>query len=213
MASAAHRCTAEHRLRITGLEQCSATGVPPQGLWCAAKCYKKLYIRTSKLDKCNILSFVIRIRNTHTHIHWFIIDRFIQHACILIGQGFICRYIFMAIYSFAHPFRETGFCGVPSCVFDKLGCVADEVSLRNADLERTSPTNRARASSPVTASCQFFSGLFCFHCYITFLHQLFLLVSQRIPWAVPRLLSCSRSTALWISKVRRCLYECPASLF
>jgi hypothetical protein len=38
----------------------------------------------------------------------------------------MCRYIFMAMYSFIPPFREAKFCGVPSCVFEKLGCAAGE---------------------------------------------------------------------------------------
>jgi hypothetical protein len=32
----------------------------------------------------------------------------------------------MDMYSFVPSFREAKFCGVPSCVFDKLGCVAGE---------------------------------------------------------------------------------------
>jgi hypothetical protein len=49
-----------------------------------------------------------------------------SYACILIGQVFICRYIFMVIYSFVPPFREATFRGVPSCVFEKSGCAAGE---------------------------------------------------------------------------------------
>jgi hypothetical protein len=30
----------------------------------------------------------------------------------------------MAMYSFVPPFREAKFCGVLSCVIDKLGCAA-----------------------------------------------------------------------------------------
>jgi hypothetical protein len=37
----------------------------------------------------------------------------------------------MAMYSFVPPFREAKFFGVPSCVFDKLGCAAGEKSLQN----------------------------------------------------------------------------------
>jgi hypothetical protein len=40
----------------------------------------------------------------------------------------------MAMYSFVPPFRETKFCGVPSCVFDISGCATGEKRLRNADL-------------------------------------------------------------------------------
>jgi hypothetical protein len=36
-----------------------------------------------------------------------------SYACTLTGQGFICRYIFMVIYSFVPQFREAKFCGVP----------------------------------------------------------------------------------------------------
>jgi hypothetical protein len=32
----------------------------------------------------------------------------------------------MAMYIFVPPFRKAKFCGVPSCVFDKLGCAAGE---------------------------------------------------------------------------------------
>jgi hypothetical protein len=32
----------------------------------------------------------------------------------------------MDMYSFVPPFREAKFCGVPSCVFDNLGCAAGE---------------------------------------------------------------------------------------
>jgi hypothetical protein len=52
---------------------------------CYANFYKKLCIRTLWLEKGNILSFTIRIRNTHTH--WFIIDSFIQHVLCFV---FIC---------------------------------------------------------------------------------------------------------------------------
>jgi hypothetical protein len=60
------------------LEQCSATGVLPQGVRSAANFYQKLYIRTLYFEKDNISSFVIKILNTHTH--WFIINSFIQHV-------------------------------------------------------------------------------------------------------------------------------------
>jgi hypothetical protein len=40
----------------------------------------------------------------------------------------------MVIYSFVPPFREATFCGVPSCVCDKLGCAASERRLRNTAL-------------------------------------------------------------------------------
>jgi hypothetical protein len=42
----------------------------------------------------------------------------------------------MAIYSFVPPL-EAKFCGVPSCVFDKLGCAMGEKSLRNTVLDST----------------------------------------------------------------------------
>jgi hypothetical protein len=41
----------------------------------------------------------------------------------------------MAMYNFVPPFREVTFCGVPSCVFDKLGCAASEKGLRNTGLD------------------------------------------------------------------------------
>jgi hypothetical protein len=98
---------------------------------CAANFYKELHIRPLWLEKCNILSF-LREFVTHTHTGSLSIVLFnmcyvlFSYACFLIGQGFICRHIFMAMYSFVHPFREAKFCGVPSCVFDKLGCAAGE---------------------------------------------------------------------------------------
>jgi hypothetical protein len=46
----------------------------------------------------------------------------------------------MAMYSFVPHFLEAKFCGVPSCVFDKLGCAADEKMLRNTGLEYKSAT-------------------------------------------------------------------------
>jgi hypothetical protein len=47
-----------------------------------------------------------------------------SYASILMGQGFICRYIFVAMYIFVHSLHEAEFCGVPACVFGKLGCAA-----------------------------------------------------------------------------------------
>jgi hypothetical protein len=41
----------------------------------------------------------------------------------------------MVMYNFVLPFREATFCGVPSCVFDKLGCAASEKMLRNTALD------------------------------------------------------------------------------
>jgi hypothetical protein len=60
---------------------------------------------------------------------------FFSYACILIGHGLICRYIFMAMYIFVLPFHEATFCGVPSCVFDKSGCAACEKRFRNTAIE------------------------------------------------------------------------------
>jgi hypothetical protein len=57
------------------------------------------------------LQYICAHARTHTHTQWFIIDSFIQHvlffyACTLIGQGFICTYIFMAMYSFLPPYMR-----------------------------------------------------------------------------------------------------------
>jgi hypothetical protein len=41
----------------------------------------------------------------------------------------------MVMYSFVPPFREAKVCGMPSCVFDKLGCTAGVKRLRNVGLE------------------------------------------------------------------------------
>jgi hypothetical protein len=59
-----------------------------------------------------------------------------SYACIFIEQVFICRYIFMAMYSLVPPCREATFCGVPSCVFDKSWCAASEKKLQNTALGR-----------------------------------------------------------------------------
>jgi hypothetical protein len=74
------------------------------------------------LEKGNILSFIIRIRNTHTHR--FIINSFIQHM--------LC---FVFMYSFVPPFCKANFCGVLSRVFDKLRCATGGKSMQNTDLE------------------------------------------------------------------------------
>jgi hypothetical protein len=49
----------------------------------------------------------------------------------------------MAMYSFVPAFREAKFCGVPSCVFDKLGCAAGEKRLRDTTLEEGLPIARS----------------------------------------------------------------------
>jgi hypothetical protein len=46
----------------------------------------------------------------------------------------------MAMYSFVPPFREATFCGVPSGVFEKLGCAAGEKWLRNTVLDYVLPS-------------------------------------------------------------------------
>jgi hypothetical protein len=46
----------------------------------------------------------------------------------------------MAMHIFVPPFREAKFCGVLSCVFDKLGCAAGEKWLRDTALEGTVST-------------------------------------------------------------------------
>jgi hypothetical protein len=51
----------------------------------------------------------------------------------------------MAMYSFVSPFREAKFCGVPSYIFDKLGCAAGEKYLRNTAISNSfNPWNRKR---------------------------------------------------------------------
>jgi hypothetical protein len=41
----------------------------------------------------------------------------------------------MAMSNFEHPFLEAKFCGVPSCVFDKLGCAMGVKRLRNTAVD------------------------------------------------------------------------------
>jgi hypothetical protein len=98
---------------------------------------------------------VVRIRNTHTHTGLSIVLSsmcyvLFSYACIYVGQGFICGYIFMAMYSFVPPFREAKFCGVPSCVFDKLGCTVGEKRLRNTAVDRRRSGSGGGEKNPYT---------------------------------------------------------------
>jgi hypothetical protein len=78
------------------------------------------------------------------YTHWFIIDIFIQRVLCFV---FICLHSYRAsiymwiriMYSFIPPFHEAKFCDVPSRVFDKLGCVVGEKSLRNTVVGFKSP--------------------------------------------------------------------------
>jgi hypothetical protein len=45
----------------------------------------------------------------------------------------------MVMYSFVPPFREAKFCGVLSCVFDKLGSAASEKIFQNTGLVLLNP--------------------------------------------------------------------------
>jgi hypothetical protein len=123
-------------------------------LVCAANFYKKLFIRTLQLQKGNILHFVIRIRNKHHTGSSSIVSSnmcyvLFSNVCILIGQGFICRYIFMAMHIFVPPFREAKFFGVPSRVFDILGCAAGEQRLPNTALVGTLPSFNFKTNSNI----------------------------------------------------------------
>jgi hypothetical protein len=77
-------------------------------------------VRTWKLERGNILSFVIRMCNTYAHMHTLLHHRDFRaiyilfwKACTHVGQGFICRCVFVAMYSFLIPFCWLKFCGVP----------------------------------------------------------------------------------------------------
>lgn len=50
-----------------GTVQCPATGVPTQCFSSDTSFHNRLYIRTLLFENYNILSFVIKIRNTHAH--------------------------------------------------------------------------------------------------------------------------------------------------
>jgi hypothetical protein len=94
--------------------------------WCAATSFqvclefcKRMYIRTLYFEKRQF---------THTHAGTEVNRRYFYSPCFhmpafLHGKVFVCRYIFVAIYT---PFLEAKFCGVPSCICDNLGCAADE---------------------------------------------------------------------------------------
>jgi hypothetical protein len=93
---------------------------------CAANFCKKLHIHTLYLEMGNsYLSSIVLFNMCYV---------LFSYACILIGQVFICRYIFMAMYSFVPLFPEATFCGVPSYVFDKSGCAVGEKRLWNTVL-------------------------------------------------------------------------------
>jgi hypothetical protein len=68
------------------IEQCSATGVPPQGFRCARIFIRNCVFARYSRKKDNILSFVI-------HTHCFIIDSFIQHVLCFV---FICLHSYRA---------------------------------------------------------------------------------------------------------------------
>jgi hypothetical protein len=84
------------------------------------------------ITKVSISAFVIGVRTIHEQ--WFTVACSIQrvmfcfHMPALIKHVFICRYIFMATYSVAPPFREAKFCRMPSCLTNqctprvKKGC-------------------------------------------------------------------------------------------
>jgi hypothetical protein len=61
----------------------------------------------------------------------------------------MCRYIFMAVYSFMPSLREAKFYGVPSCVFEKLWCAAGEERI----VERCCGTLFALLGLSVGANC------------------------------------------------------------
>jgi hypothetical protein len=93
---------------------------------CATNCYKKLYIRALWLEKGQILSFVIIIRNTGSHgrITDSLFQRMLRFnipdACTLEGQG---------PNGSGQLCTPPPLCGVPSCVFKKSGCAASEIML------------------------------------------------------------------------------------
>jgi hypothetical protein len=109
------------------VDQCSTTGVPLQVFMCAVKFYKKFYVHILQSERGNILYFMISIHNKHTPdassvVLFYMCYILFLYACVITGQGFVCRYMFMAMYSFVPTSCEVVFCGVLSCVFDKLQC-------------------------------------------------------------------------------------------
>jgi hypothetical protein len=61
----------------------------------------------------------------------------------------------MVIQSFIPPFLEAKFCGVPSCVLDKLGCAEGEKSLQNAVLGSTCKIGVNRENAVIYSSHYF----------------------------------------------------------
>jgi hypothetical protein len=100
-----------------------------------------IFARYSKKRATSYLSSLEFVTHTHTHTGSSPIVLF--NIChILFSYAFHsygeCIYMQIHIYGhmrFVPPFREAKFCCVPSCVFDKLGCVAGEKRLRNTALD------------------------------------------------------------------------------
>jgi hypothetical protein len=96
---------------------------------------KKLYIRTLLLGKYLIFRDGLHIAKqiAHTYTWRFIIDSystcvmvcFHMHAHLQCKDSRVDTYSRPCTYSYS-PFHEAKFCGVPSCVFDKLGSTAGE---------------------------------------------------------------------------------------
>jgi hypothetical protein len=51
----------------------------------------------------------------------------------------------MIMHGFVTHFHQAKFCGVPSYVFDKLGCAAGEVSVRNTTYAAAGETSKPLA--------------------------------------------------------------------
>jgi hypothetical protein len=96
--------------------------------WCVSTgcqvCHEvaRLHVIAGNCDKFrNLNSYRIHTDSSSvvlSSVFWVLLSR----ACSVVGQVFMCRYMFMAMYSFASSFREAKFCGVPSYVFDRSGC-------------------------------------------------------------------------------------------
>jgi hypothetical protein len=107
------RCQAIHSnipyVGLCLLSQCSATGVAPRGIRRAVIFYKITifgrYSQEKAIPYLLLLEFII---HSHTGLSlivsssmWY--DLFSYVCILIIGQGFICRYVHLVVCGFAHP--------------------------------------------------------------------------------------------------------------
>jgi hypothetical protein len=86
--------------------QCSASGVLLQVFRCAANFCNKWHVR-------KLQSYKSRVYLSSWTVLWNVCNVLISYCCMLIGQGFICRYLFITMYNFVYQLNMAKFFGVP----------------------------------------------------------------------------------------------------